>query len=156
LRRFVAVSTASIAREHGPGSKPPKAKALRLIGPAADHARGRIEAPLGATFLPEADGCAVVLGPADVANVASLARALPDPDALLPGALVVVLPIVVDPPSLGNRLLAALGRGRSVSRALRASAMVSRGYVRVAAGLDGETRSDLVWGYTASPSTTDS
>jgi hypothetical protein len=58
-----------------------------------------------------------------------------------------VLPQIVDPPSLATRLLAALGRGRTVSRALRASALVAQGYVRVAAGVDKETRADLVWGY---------
>ena len=102
------------------GSKPPATKTLRLVGPA------------------------------DVVDVASLARVLPDPDTLPSGVLVVVLPHVVDPPSLANRFLAALGRGRTVSRALRASAMVARGYVRVAAGIDRETRSDLVWGYSSS------
>ena len=148
------MSTASPPRAQGAGSKPPPTKALRLVGPAADHARGRVSPPLGATFLPEADAQAVVLGPADVADVASLARALPDPEGLAPVVLVVVLPNVIDPPSLGNRLRAALGRGRTVSRALRASAMVSRGYVRVGAGVDGETRIDLVWGYSRSPQST--
>lgn len=142
-------SAASIARQHVIGARPPRASALRLVGPGAAHSRGRIPPPLGATFTDDAEAQAVALGPSDVANVASLARALPDPDALPPGVLVVVLPTVVDPPSLGSRLLAALGRGRTVSRALRSSAMVARGYVRVAAGVDGDTRSDLVWGYTS-------
>ena len=147
------MSSASPPREHGAGSKPPRTKALRLVGPAAEQARGRISAPLGAIFLPEADAHAVVLGPADVVNVAALASALPDPDVLAPGVLVVVLPDVVHPPSLANRLRAALGRAGTASRALRASAMVSRGYVRVAAGVDGETRTDLVWGYSSEPPT---
>lgn len=99
----------------------------------------------------DADAYAVALGPADAADVAALARALPDPDALSPGTLVVILPDVFDPPSFGRRVLAALGRGRTVSRALRASALVTRGYVRVAAGVDRETHADLVWGYAASP-----
>ncbi|HSO39869.1 MAG TPA: hypothetical protein VLT33_45390 [Labilithrix sp.] len=132
---------------HDPGAPPPRVKTLRLVGPAAGHARGRFVAPLGATFLPDAEAQAVALGPADVADVASVARALPDPDSLGPGVLVVVLPNVVEPPSLGGRLLAVLGRGRTVSRALRSSALVSRGYVRVAAGIDVETRTDLVWGF---------
>ena len=144
------MSAASLAAAHGAGSKPPAIKTLRLVGPAAPHARGRLPAPLGATFLPEADAHAVVLGPADVVDVASLARVLPDPDALPAGVLVVVLPQVLDPPSLANRLRAALGRGRTASRALRASAMVARGYVGVAAGIDRATRTDLVWGYASS------
>lgn len=140
-------SSASIARQHPIGAPPPRASALRLVGPAAAHARGRVPPPLGAAFTDDAEARAVALGPADVADVASLARALPDPDTLPPGALVVVLPNVIDPPSLGSRLLAALGRGRTVSRALRSSALVARGYVRVAAGVDTDTRADLVWGY---------
>ncbi len=132
--------------------KMPRALDLRLVGPGAKHARTRIPPPLGATFTADAEAHAVVLGPADVADVAALAHALPDPDALPAGVLVVVLPNVVDPPSLGSWLLAVLGRGPTVSRALRSSAMVARGYVRVAAGIDRETRSDLVWGFTTSES----
>ena len=138
---------ASLAREHVAAARPPRASALRLGGPGAAYAR--IPPPLGAVFTDDADAHAVALVQADVADVASLARALPDPDGLPPGVLVVVLPNVVDPPSLGSRLLAALGRGRTVSRALRASAMVARGYVRVAAGVDADTRLDLVWGYSS-------
>lgn len=141
------MSATSIAPAHGP--KPPRVKTLRLVGPAAAHARGRFVAPLGATFLPDAEARAVALGPADVVDVAAVARALPDPDALGADVLVVVLPGVIEPPSIGNRLLAVLGRGRVVSRAFRASALVSRGYVRVAAGVDGATRTDLVWGFSA-------
>ncbi len=128
-------------------SAPPAVATLKLVGPAAAHAR--VTAPLGATFLPDAEAQAVVLGSADVTDVATIARILPDPEALPPGVLVVVLPNVVDPPSLGGRLREAFGRGRTVSRALRASAMVARGYVRVAAGTDRGTRSDLVWGYSS-------
>ena len=141
------MSATSVAPEHG--QKPPRVKTLRLVGPAAAHARGRVVAPLGATFLPEAEARAVALGPADVVDVAAVARALPDPETLGADVLVVVLPGVIEPPSIGSRLLAVLGRGRVVSRAFRASALVSRGYVRVAAGIDGTTRTDLVWGFSA-------
>ena len=126
---------------------PPRIEALRLVGPAATNARGRLVAPLGATFRSDVAARAVALGPSDAGDVAAVARALPDPDSLGPDVLVVVLPSVIEPPSIGNRLLAVLGRGRVVSRALRASALVSRGYVRVAAGIDGEARTDLVWGF---------
>jgi hypothetical protein len=88
----------------------------------------------------------VALTPADAVDVASIARALPDPDELPPGTLVVVMPGIVDPPSLASRFLAVLGRGKTVSRAHRATALVARGYVDVAAGVEGHTRSDLVWG----------
>jgi hypothetical protein len=141
------VSAASISAEHSPGAKPPRPRALRLVGPAAEHARGRIVPPVGAKLTADADAYAVALGPKDATEVASVARALPDPDALASGTLVFVLPQAIDVPSLAGRFLAALGRGPTVSRALRASALVARGYVRVGAGIDRETRSDLVWGY---------
>lgn len=140
-------SASSLSREHGPGASPPKVGALRLVGPGADHARGRVAAPCGAVFDAAAAAQAVALGPADIVDVTTLASALPDPDELPAGTLLVVLGTVVDPPSLASRVLAALGRGRTVPRATRATALVARGYVRVAAGVDRESRSDLVWGY---------
>jgi hypothetical protein len=121
--------------------------ALRLVGPGAESARGRLTPPLNAVFEPGAAAYAVALGPADIVDVTTVARALPDPDVLPTGTLVVVLPHVLDAPSLTSGFLAALGRGRTVSRALRSTALVARGYVRVAAGIDRESRSDLVWGY---------
>jgi hypothetical protein len=133
-----------------PGATPPRVSKLRLVGPAVDNARARLTLPLGAKLDPDAPSYAVALGPADVIDVATVARALPDPEALPAGTLLLVLPNVVGAPSLAGRFLAAMGRGPSASRALRATALVARGYVRVAAGLDHETRSDLVWGYTVS------
>jgi hypothetical protein len=141
------VSAASIAREQTPGAKPPRATALRLVGPAAEHARSRLLAPLGAKLTADAEAYAVALGPKDAADASSVARALPDPESLPGGTLVFVLPQVVDVPSFAGRFLAAFGRGPTVSRAFRATALVARGYVRVGAGLDRETRSDLVWGF---------
>jgi hypothetical protein len=141
------MSAASVARDTQAWSPLPTARELRLVGPGAPHARGRTAAPLGATFTGDALARAVALGPGDAVDVDSVARALPSADELPSGTLVVVLPQIVDPPSLASRLLAALGRGRTVSRALRASALVAQGYVRVAAGIDKETRADLVWGY---------
>jgi hypothetical protein len=144
------VSAAS-AREPSSGSRPPRVDALRLSGPAAESAKGRVAPPLGARFTSDASAYAVALGAADAVDVATVARALLDPDDLPAGTLLVVLPGVVDPPSLASRFLAALGRGRTVSRSLRSTALVARGYVSVAAGIDDETRSDLVWGYSAGP-----
>ena len=131
----------------GGGASPPRASALRLVGPAAERARGRITPPLGANFTADALDFALSLGAIEAIDIASIARALPDPDELPSGTLLFVLPALVDPPSLANRLLAALGRGPTVPRALRSTALVARGYVRVAAGIDGESGSDLVWGY---------
>ena len=140
------------------GKKPPRVSMLRLVGPAVSgasgkEARSRITLPLGAKLVDDTDAdtdaVAVVLGPADVGDAASVARALPDPDELPAGTLLLVLPHVASAPSLTGRFLAAMGRGPTASRAVRATALVARGYVRVAAGVDRETRSDLVWGYTS-------
>jgi hypothetical protein len=135
------------------GATPPRVSALRLVGPAAEDARSRITLPLGAKLDADAAAYAVALGPADVIDVATVARALPDPDALPAGTLLLVLPNVVGAPSLAGRFLAAMGRGPTASRALRATALVARGYVRVAAGVDRESngsKADLVWGYVIS------
>jgi hypothetical protein len=134
------------------GAIPPRVSALRLVGrplvgPDAEYARSRITLPLGAKLDADAPAYAVALAPADVTDVATVARALPNPDELAAGTLLLVLPNVVGAPSLAGRFLAAMGRGPTASRALRATALVARGYIHVAAGVDRETRSDLVWGY---------
>jgi hypothetical protein len=118
---------------------------FRLVGPAAPHARGRLRS-LGLTEAEDGDAFAVCLGPDDAASVASIARALPDPASLPDGALVVVLPAVHEPASLASRLRSALGRGRTIPRAHRCSALLSRGYVQIGAALEGPTRQDLAWG----------
>lgn len=141
------MSAASRGREANAGARPPRVGSLRLVGPAAKHARERMTPPFGATLAADAAAYAVALGPADAADLPSVARALPDPEELPPGTLLFVLPAVVEPPSLAGRFLAALGRGRIVSRELRSTALVARGYVRVAAGVDRDSRSDLAWGY---------
>ncbi len=108
---------------------------------------GKIAAPKAAAAeLPSGcDAYALAVEPAAAVDVAAVARDLPDADALPAGTLVVMLPGGAAP-SLTTRLLAALGRGKAVPRALRSSALVARGYVRVAAAPD-ETLGDLVWGY---------
>jgi hypothetical protein len=141
------VSAPSPTPPRGVGASPPLAAEIRLVGPAAEHARGRLAAPGGATFASDGAAYAVALGTAEEADLASLARALPDPDDLPPGTLVFVLPGVAVPASFASRVLAVLGRAPTVTRELRATALVARGYVRVAAGLDRASRSDLVWGY---------
>ena len=141
------MSSASLSLEHAPSATLPRVGALRLVGPGAESAVGRVTPPLKSAFDATAPSYAVALSPADIRDVTTVARALPDPDELPDGTLVIILPHVLDAPSLASRFLAALGRGRTVSRALRSTALVARGYVRVAAGVDRESRSDLVWGY---------
>lgn len=89
------------------------------------------------------------LGALAAHDVETIGRVLPDPETLPEGTLVVVLPEVNDVPSLRSRVLKIFGRKRIVSRALRASALVARGYVRVAAGRERTTHRDLVWGYSS-------
>lgn len=126
-------------------SLPAPPTGFRLLGPAAKNVRERT-APLGRPFRDDGDAVAVALGD-DAQDVASVARVLPDPASLDEGTLVVVLPQIAPPPSLAVRVLVALGRGRTVSRALRCSALLARGYTRIGAGIDPDTRADLVWGY---------
>jgi hypothetical protein len=131
----------------GAGPRPPRVGRLRLVGPAAASARGRVPLPFGAVEAPDAEAYAVATGPVQSADLELLARALPDPDGLPAGALVFVLPTVLDSPSLASRVRAALGGGRKVTHELRATALVARGFVRVAAGVDDTTRTHLVWGH---------
>lgn len=79
----------------------------------------------------------VALTATQAADIASIARALPDPSTLEPGTKVVVLGTPKEAPSLTSRLLSAFGRGRSdVPRVMRCTALVARGYVRVGAAED--------------------
>jgi hypothetical protein len=117
------------------------------VGPAAANAKGRLPAPAGAAFRDDADAYAVALGPGEADDPSSIARALPSPDELPRGTLVVVYPVVVEAPSFAKRLFAAIGRGRAVSRAQRCSALLARGYVQIGAGVDPDTRLDLAWGF---------
>ena len=89
----------------------------------------------------------VTLGETDAGDVAAAARALPDPSELEEGSLVLVSGALGGARSLGVRVLAALGRSKTVPRAIRCSALVARGYVRVGAGTDPDTRADVAWGY---------
>jgi hypothetical protein len=75
---------------------------------------------------------------------------VPEATSLPEGTLVVVLPSVVAE-SLGSRLLAAVGRGRTIPRAYRCSALLARGYVRIGAALDASSGQDLAWGFATGP-----
>lgn len=95
-----------------------------------------------------ADARIVALSPADLlGDLEGAARALPDPAELPAGTLVMVEARVREARSLGRAVLAALGRIRNASRCIRCSALVARGYVRVGASSDPDTRADWAWGY---------
>lgn len=115
----------------------------------------KIAAPKAVKVAAGCDVYGVPVEPTAAVDVAAVARDLPDADDAPPGAVVVMLPGGTTP-SLTTRLLAALGRGKTVPRALRSTALVARGYVRVAAAVD-ETLGDLVWGHApiAAPSSPD-
>ena len=115
---------------------------FRLIGPAAEQARGRLPFEVR----DDAAAVAVALRAEDADGVASVAAALPEADTLAGGTLVIVLPSAAAP-SLAGRFLAALGRGRTISRAHRCSALLARGYVRIGASVDPASGLDLAFGY---------
>jgi hypothetical protein len=71
---------------------------------------------------------------------------LPDPAALVPGQLVLVLPRGAPKSAWLGRLP---GTRSWAAVAVRASALLARGYVGIGAGVDPKTRMDLVWGYAA-------
>lgn len=93
----------------------------------------------------------VALAPEEIADVASAARALPDPSDLPEGTLVMVDGRLREARSIARSVLAALGRTKSASRAIRCSALVARGYVRVGAATDPDERTDWAWGYATGP-----
>jgi len=134
-------------REASAGAKPPHVTALRLVGRGAELAREHVVAPFGATFSADATAYAVALAPSEATDMASVAQALPAPEELTEGTLVFVLPALPKARSLARRLFAAFGRGRVLTREVRSTALVARGYVGVSAGVDPASRTDLVWGY---------
>jgi hypothetical protein len=98
---------------------------------------------------PEARAAAkvVVLDETSAASVATIMAALPDPQSLPAGALVIVPAEIggASGRSFARSVLAVFGRVKAVTRARRCSALVARGYVDVGAAED-ETRADLAWG----------
>lgn len=95
-------------------------------------------APLGGEWL---DGDALWFSPAgvDPEVPSALAAALPDP-ALVPG-LIVVGPLAAE----GGFLARVLGREKHVTRAVRGSALLLRGFRAVAGAVDPKSELDLCW-----------
>jgi hypothetical protein len=121
------------------------ARAYRLVGPGAVGSQARVPFEVR----DDAKDVAVALGP-EAIDIASVARAIPEAATLEEGAMVVVLPFA-DAPSLASRVLAVLGRGRTVARAHRCSALLARGYIRIGASVDPETKLDLAYGFATGP-----
>jgi hypothetical protein len=73
-----------------------------------------------------------------------VAAQLPEASALAPGQIVVVLPRGAPPSEWLGRLLP---KRTWAGTPVRATALLSRGYVRIGAGFDARTRGDVVWGF---------
>jgi hypothetical protein len=73
-----------------------------------------------------------------------VAEQLPSPESLDPGQLVVVLPHGAPSEQWLGRLLA---KRAWASPAVRATALLARGYVQIGAFTDLKRREDVVWGY---------
>ncbi len=138
-----------------PRGSPPRVSELRLLGASPDKIR--IEPPLGASFRDSASALAIVLRAEQARDAASVAEALPAPESLSPGTVLIVLSEILPPPSLTSRMLAAIGRAPAVPRALLCSALVARGYVGVGAGLGGGAKGrggrEIAWAYAPDPAT---
>jgi hypothetical protein len=115
---------------------PPALRLIRAPGASSPEPRP----PFGlARFDDAATSIAVEVAREEA--LASLLERLPPPGALEPNAVVVVLG------SANRTLLArALGRNQPVDRALRASALLARGYSAIEAFVDARSGDDLVVG----------
>jgi hypothetical protein len=97
----------------------------------------------------------IALTPEQAEEIATAIEGVPDASELEPNTLVVVLPGPVGRRSLARSVWRALGGSKPVPRAIRCSALLARGYVRLGAGVDPETKDDLVWGFSPAPAASD-
>ena len=122
--------------------------ALRLVRPPSAVGRDPIP-PLGLRGFDERAADVAVfldLDPAasDRAQVDLAAAQIPAAAEIARGRVVIVLPERAVPTGILARLF---GGGRaSIPRAVRATALLARGYGGIAAALDPKTDLDLVWG----------
>jgi hypothetical protein len=132
----------------GRGPLVPRPSALRphTAGIAGARFPSLRRVPFGAV-LQDGAGDLLVAASEDAArDVRSLAAALPAPEELTPGTLVVLLADAIAQASITGRLLSALGRRRTLPRTLRCTALLARGYVDIGANTDPASGADLVWG----------
>jgi hypothetical protein len=125
----------------------PRPRSIRL-SPPANGARAPAP-PFGLRAWTEdasAQAVAVQLDLPGDYDIADVARQVPDPDGFGARTLVVVLG---EAAGGGSRLLSRLfgGRRPRVERAVRASALLARGYVDLGGGVDDGSGQDLAWGY---------
>jgi len=89
----------------------------------------------------------VALSETDAATLESVIAALPDPDELDAGTLVLVPGEIAGGSSFARSVLAVFVRPKTVARTRRCSALVARGYVDVGAAESED--GDLAWGRVA-------
>jgi hypothetical protein len=120
----------------------PSPATLRLLGGSSG---GKLTPPFGvARWSSDEDADVVLLlERRDPLGLDGIAEQIPLAATLRAGALVLVL----------GELPAASGLGRwlkprvQVSRGLRGSALLARGYTRLGAGIDPKSGQDLAWGF---------
>jgi hypothetical protein len=118
----------------------PRPTSVRLHAPRAHAAPAR--APFGLGW-GDASAEAIVVPLDATESVAALAEQLPDPSSLARGTLVVAVAGEA-PRGLLGRLFT---RSATISRRARATALLVRGYVAIAAANDAASDLDLVWAY---------
>ncbi|WP_394827518.1 hypothetical protein [Pendulispora albinea] len=132
---------------------PPTPRAIHLRRPgAASTAVPRVPFGLPAwSDDPAAPAVAIELGPltgrAFLDCTKQIADALPAPESLPAGSLVIVLGEAPAQAGLVARFLHSIRRTEPVARSLRASALLARGYTRIGAARDEASAHDLVWGF---------
>lgn len=131
----------------------PKTPAPTPSRPSATTLRhGRRTAGVAPTEEQRKSARVVAIAEGDAGSAASIARALPDPSSLDPGTLVIVPREIAGAQSFARSVLAVFGRAKTIERALRCTALVSRGYVDVGAADEEDRRSDLAFGFSPSSS----
>jgi hypothetical protein len=122
-------------------TRPPKPDAVRLY---RSSARTPPRIPFGLGTWSDDDAAAIVVALESTDDHAAIADRLPDPATLADGTLVVVLG---DAYARRGLLAKLLPSDAPITRHARATALLARGYTRIAAGSDDAGGFDVVWGY---------
>lgn len=122
-------------------AKAPRPSAVRMVTVSTVVAP-RI--PFGLKAWSEEEAAALVVPLEASDDIGALAAQLPDPGSITPGALVVTL---AGAPASRGVLGRLFTRPTPIARHARATALLTRGYVSIAAAIDDASDLDLVWGY---------
>ena len=122
----------------------PAPAALRFVSVSSAPTPKRV--PFGlAGWTADAPAVAVLLDLSGGAPLPTACAQVPDGDAHGEGTLLVILGDSRAAPSLLGRYFAA--RRAPIPRAVRATALLARGFVRIGAAIDPVSGMDLVWGF---------